>query len=69
LLKNGIAVRNNSQARINIVATHPDYVENQKKILTRERINLISPVKDTSIEVKIQDYLKDLKIDFLLISM
>jgi very-short-patch-repair endonuclease len=64
LLKNGIAVRNNSQARINIVATHPDYVENQKKILTRERINLISHVKDTSIEVKIQDYLKDLKIDF-----
>lgn len=33
--------------------------------ISNSRINIICPIKDTSIEVKIQNFLKELKIEFL----
>lgn len=41
------------------------HTDNTKQILRDKRMKQIFPIKDTSIEVKIQNYLKQLQIEFL----
>ena len=49
-----------SESRKRQILERPDL----KEILKQNRINQILPVKDTKIEIKIQNFLKELQIDF-----
>jgi len=59
----------NSLKGVNAGKNNPFYgkhhSEQTKMEMRRKRRNIISPVKDTSIEVKVQDFLKQLGIKFL----
>jgi len=50
--------------KINYSRLNQKHTEATKKLIREWRKNFITPKKDTSIEVKIQNYLKELKIDF-----
>lgn len=53
-----------TRKKISIAHTGKKMPEKLKEILKEVRKNIITPKKDTSIEIKIQNYLKQLKIGF-----
>lgn len=64
LVRNNIAMRDKRASALNALETQPHILEEHKKVWKKLRPKIVVPLKDSSIEIKIQNYLKELGVDF-----